>query len=135
MMLTLPVTAVIASVLALVLVRLSFAVITLRRRHKVSLGSGGHDALERAIRAHGNFAEYAPIGLVLLACLESNGAPWWLVAVPGAAFVAGRLFHAKGVNQPPPNFGHRILGMQLTLSTLLALAVLNVAWLAVVFLG
>jgi uncharacterized membrane protein YecN with MAPEG domain len=127
----LAVTAVVASLLALIFFRLSLAVIGFRRRHRVSLGSGGHDDLERAIRAQGNFAEYTPITLVLLACLEVNGAPWWLVAVPGAIFIAGRLIHARGVQEPPPNFSRRVLGMKLTLFTLAGLAALNLSWLGV----
>jgi uncharacterized protein len=74
------ITSVIASVLTIIFVKLSFAVIGLRRKNKVGLGSGGIDDLERAIRAQGNFAEYVPFGIILIACLELNGAPWWLVA-------------------------------------------------------
>lgn len=131
----LAVTSVVAAILALIFFRLSFAVIGLRRRHRVSLGSGGHDDLERAIRTQGNFAEYAPITLLLLVCLELNGAPWWLVAAPGAIFIAGRLIHARGVQEPAPNFGRRILGMKLTLSTLVGLAMLNLGWLAFKLIG
>ena len=103
------VTSVVSGVLAILFVRLSFAVIALRRQNKVSLGSDGNLDLERAIRAQGNFAEYVPIGIILIACLELNGAPWWLVALPGLTLILGRLFHAKGINQPPPNFSNRIL--------------------------
>jgi len=127
---TLPVTAVTASVLALLFVKLSFAVIALRRQHRLSLVSGGHHALERIIRAHANFAEYTPIALILLACLESYGAPWWLVAAAGTAVVAGRLFHAKEVTETAPCFGRCILGMQLTLSALIGLAIPNLGWFA-----
>ena len=81
------VTSIIASILTLIFVRLSFAVIGLRRKNKVSLGSGGHEDLERAIRAQGNFAEYVPFGVILIACLELNGAPWWLVALPGITLI------------------------------------------------
>jgi len=122
------VTSIIASVLAIVFVRLSLAVIGLRRKNKVGLGSGGHDDLERAIRAQGNFAEYVPFGILLLACLELNGAPWWLVAIPGITLIAGRLIHAKGINTPPPDFSQRVLGMKLTFGTLITLAVLNLGW-------
>jgi len=121
------VTSVVSGVLAILFVRLSFAVIALRRQNKVSLGSDGNLDLERAIRAQGNFAEYVPIGIILIACLELNGAPWWLVALPGLTLILGRLFHAKGINQPPPNFSNRILGMQLTFFTLLSAAALNFA--------
>jgi uncharacterized membrane protein YecN with MAPEG domain len=131
---TLPVTAAVASILALLFLRLSWGVITLRRRHRVSLGSAQHDDLERAIRAHGNFAEYVPLCVLLLACLELNGAPWWLVALPGTALIAGRVFHAKGIHEPPPNFSNRVRGMKLTLTTVLALAVLNLGWLVVGYL-
>ena len=76
------VTSIIASLLTVIFIKLSFAVIGLRRKNKVGLGSGGHDDLERAIRAQGNFAEYVPFGIILIACLELNGAPRWLAAVP-----------------------------------------------------
>jgi uncharacterized membrane protein YecN with MAPEG domain len=124
----LTVTSIIASLLTLILIKLSFAVITLRRKNKVGLGSGGHEDLERAIRAQGNFAEYVPFGIILIACLELNDAPWWLVAIPGVLLIAGRLIHAKGINVPPPDFSNRILGMKLTFGTLAALVFLNLGW-------
>ena len=122
------VTSVIASVLTIIFVRLSFAVIGLRRKNKVGLGSGGHEDLERAIRAQGNFAEYVPFGIILIACLELNGAPWWLVIIPGIILIIGRLIHAKGINEPPPDFSKRVLGMKLTFMTLIGLVVMNLAW-------
>ncbi len=122
------VTSIIAAVLAIIFIRLSFAVIGLRRKNKVGLGNGGHDDLERAIRAQGNFAEYVPFGLILIACLELNGAPWWLIAIPGITLIAGRLIHAKGINVPPPDFSKRILGMKLTFMSFITLLILNLAW-------
>jgi uncharacterized membrane protein YecN with MAPEG domain len=121
-------TSIIASVLTIIFVKLSFAVIGLRRKNKVGLGSGGHEDLERAIRAQGNFAEYVPFGIILIACLELNGAPWWLVAVTGVTLIIGRLIHAVGINVPPPDFSKRVLGMMLTFSALITLAVLNLGW-------
>jgi uncharacterized membrane protein YecN with MAPEG domain len=122
------VTSIIAAVLTVIFIKLSFAVIGLRRKNKVGLGSGGHDDLERAIRAQGNFAEYVPFGIILIACLELNGAPWWLVALPGITLTIGRLFHAVGINQPPPDFSKRVLGMKFTFNTLISLVVLNLGW-------
>jgi len=124
----LTVTSIVASVLTIFFIKLSFAVIGLRRKNKVVLGCGGHDDLERAIRAQGNFAEYVPFGIILIACLELNGAPWWLVAIPGITLIIGRLIHAAGINVPPPDFSKRILGMQLTFGTLVTLVVLNLGW-------
>ena len=122
------ITSVIASVLTIIFVKLSFAVIGLRRKNKVGLGSGGHENLERAIRAQGNFAEYVPFGIILIACLELNGAPWWLVAAPGVSLIIGRLIHVVGINTPPPDFSKRILGMNFTFITLITLVALNVGW-------
>jgi uncharacterized membrane protein YecN with MAPEG domain len=122
------VTSIIAAVLTAVFIRLSFNVIGLRRKNKVGLGSGGNEDLERAIRAQGNFAEYVPFGLILLACLELNGAAWWLVAIPGITLIIGRLIHAIGINTPPPDFSKRILGMKFTFLTLMALVGLNLGW-------
>jgi uncharacterized protein len=122
------ITSFIAAILTAIFIKLSFAVIGLRRKNQVGLGSGGYEDLERAIRAQGNFAEYVPFGLILIACLELNGAPWWLVASPGATLIIGRLIHAKGINVPPPDFSKRILGMKFTFSTLITLVILNLGW-------
>ena len=122
------VTSIIASALTIIFIKLSFAVIGLRRKNKVGLGSGGHADLERSIRAQGNFAEYVPFGIILIACLELNGAPWWLVALPGIALIIGRLIHAIGINEPPPDFSKRVLGMKFTFYTLIALVVINLLW-------
>ena len=100
----------------------------LKKKNKVGLGSGGHEDLERAIRTQANFAEYIPLGVILIACLELNGAPWWLVAIPGVSLIIGRLIHAKGMNTPPPDFSKRVLGMKFTFFTLIALAALNLGW-------
>ena len=40
-----------------------------RYRAKVGIGDGGDPALARAVRVHGNFAEYVPLTLVLLLLL------------------------------------------------------------------
>jgi hypothetical protein len=122
------VTSIVAAVLTIIFVKLSFAVIGLRRQNHVAIGNGGHEDLERAIRAQGNFAEYVPLGIILIACLELNGAPWWLVAIPGITLIIGRLIHAVGINEPPPHFGKRILGMKFTFVTLISLAVFNLGW-------
>jgi uncharacterized membrane protein YecN with MAPEG domain len=124
----LPITSIIAAVLTIIFINLSFAVISLRRKNKVGLGTGGHVDLERAIRAQGNFVEYVPFGIILIAILELNGAPWWLVLVPGVALIIGRLIHAKGIRTPPPDFSKRVLGMMFTFGTLISLVILNLGW-------
>ena len=122
------VTATFASFLALMFIKLSFAVIGFRRKNRVSIGAGGVDELERAIRAHGNFAEYVPLGLFLIGALELNGAPQAVVAILGALLVVGRYFHAKGINEAPPEFANRVKGMKLTFAALGLAALANVLW-------
>ncbi len=129
------VTSIVASALTFIFIRLSFAVIRLRRANKVGLGSGGNEALERAIRAQGNFAEYVPFGLILMACLELNGAPWWLISIPGITLVIGRMIHAIGINERHPNYRKRVLGMMFTLNTLITLIILNLGWTAYKLFG
>jgi uncharacterized membrane protein YecN with MAPEG domain len=124
------VTAICSAILALMFIKLSFNVIELRRMHKVPFGVGGIDALDRAIRAHANFAEYIPVGLILMATLELNGAPWIWVAVLGSCLVLGRHFHAKGIRQDEPDFESRVTGMKFTLVAIALLAVSNLVWVA-----
>ena len=122
------VTSIFASILAIIFMRLSFHVIGLRRKNKVAVGTGGVDELDRAIRAHGNFSEYVPIGLILLGALELNGAPIALVVALGVLLTLGRLIHAKGINEPPPQFKNRVLGMKLTFAALAVSVMTNLAW-------
>ena len=121
---TLRLTGISAGIYTGLLLKLSFDVIKLRRKHKVALGSGGHTDLEGAIRAQGNFAEYAPFALVNLACLESNGAPWWVVGGGAAAFLCGRVIHAVGLQGAKVDT--RVTGMIITISSLATMACANV---------
>ena len=67
-------TSIIASVSTIIVIKLSFAVIALRRNNKIGLGSGGSADLERAIRAQGDFAEYVPLGVIGFApALQDHG--------------------------------------------------------------
>ena len=112
-------------VLAMLYIRLAFNVIRLRRGHRVSLGSGEHSDLEKAIRTHGNFAEYVPMTLALLIMAEINGAHWAVLLLAAALVIVGRVLHAKGITTPPPDFTNRVRGMKLTFGALGLLAVLN----------
>ncbi|MBX9700307.1 MAG: MAPEG family protein [Acetobacteraceae bacterium] len=113
----LPITALYAALLAGLFLVLSVRVISARRRYGVALGTP-HRLVERAVRAHANFAEYVPIALVLLGLLEGMGLPgWWLHAL-GTALVAGRAAHAWGISQEPEVLRWRSLGMGLTFAVL-----------------
>ncbi|MEK7355885.1 MAG: MAPEG family protein [Bdellovibrionota bacterium] len=92
-------------------------VISLRWKHRVSLGDGGIPELNVMIRIFGNNAEYAPLGLILLAALEFVQAPVWYLHATGMTLVMGRLLHAYGLPKAPLNFG-RASGVILTFISL-----------------
>ncbi len=114
------ITPVYAALLALFFVVLSARVITYRRANRVSLGSGGDTVLERRIRAQGNCAEYAPLGVLLMLTAELAGAgPVWLHGT-GLLLLAGRLLHGTAFSFLGPNMPMRVGGMVLTLASLIA---------------
>ena len=122
----LKITAIYAAILTFVYVKLTLNVINLRRQNQVSLGDGGREDLQQAIRSHGNFAEYVPLGLILLACLEANHIHWTIVLLLGGVFTTGRLYYAKAFLEATPNIELRVQGMKYTLWGLQALAATNV---------
>lgn len=117
-----PVAAFYSGLLALLFILLSTRVIGGRRSGKVALGDGGNAALLRRIRVHANFAEYAPISIVLLALAESLAAPGLLLHAAGVAMVFARAVHAYGVSNEPENFSFRVAGMVTTFTVIGALA-------------
>lgn len=121
---TAKITALYAVPLSLLFIHLSYRVIGLRKQVKAAFGDGGDRSLARAIRVHGNFAEYVPFALVIMGLAEINGAPAWGIHVLGFALLAGRLAHAWGVSQPVENFRFRVFGMASTFLVLIAGAVL-----------
>lgn len=111
-----------AALHVLLMLWLAWRVVVRRRSAKIGLGTGGDYALERAIRVHGNFVEYVPLALLMLALLELSGlaAPWlWGF---GVMLLIGRLLHAQGLSgKSGVSFG-RFYGTLLTWLSLLAMA-------------
>ena len=93
------ITSLYTSLSALLIVWLSLSVIKLRRKNRISIGDGGIEELQLAIRTHSNAVEYIPIALLLLLTLELNGAPKILIHLLGATLIIGRIFHAMGLPQ------------------------------------
>lgn len=93
------ITAALALALTLLFVVLSFRVSLLRQKLATPFGDGNNDTLLRAIRAHGNLGESAPLMLILLLTLEivapASQAIWampiWAIA---SIYFAGRLLAA-----------------------------------------
>jgi uncharacterized protein len=113
-----------AGILGLICLVLAVLVVRQRGKTKTGLGTGGHLALEQAIRVHANFVEYVPLILILLLLLELSGlAPVWLHAM-GIALVVGRVLHAWGLSGNPNESFGRAAGITLTWLTLLVALVL-----------
>jgi uncharacterized protein len=113
-----------AALLGLVYVYLALRVIKARYRVKAALGTAGDAGLERAVRVHGNFAEYVPFALLLILLVGLTGWGVWAVRGLGALLLAARLLHAYGVSQEAENYAYRKFGMIATFTVFGVCAVL-----------
>lgn len=121
------ITALYASVLAILIIWLAVQVIKQRRLNQVAYADGGVEALQIARSAQSNATEYIPITLILMALLESNSAyPTW-IHLTGIIFVIGRIIHARGILKE--DLKRRVRGMQVTFLVILSLVVLNMIYL------
>lgn len=118
-----------AGILGLVFLALAFRVVRLRRSLSVGLGSGGHEELNRAMRAHANFAEYVPLSLLLLALVEAGtAAPVWAVHLLGLVLLFARLIHGfLGVNRQSGYSAGRFWGTALTWLVIAAASLMIIA--------
>ncbi len=106
-----PITALYAGLLAPVFMFLAFRVIAVRKDARVAIGDGGNSELLRRMRVHANFAEYAPLSLLLIGLAESLGTSRFLLHALGAALLAARVVHAFGVSRTPEKLILRQAGM------------------------
>jgi len=98
-------------------------------------GDVGDSSLVRAIRAHGNFAEHAPMVLLLLLVMALVGIdPRWLHLF-GALFTAGRVIGAFGMMRPTHPNALRFTGNLATGLALLVGGAALVWWSAGVVVG
>lgn len=112
------ITALYAALLAPLCLILSARVIGRRREARIALGPGDDAELLRRMRVHANFAEYAPLALVLLAIAESVATPAAVLHAAGLLLLAGRYVHAYGVSQSPERIPVRVFGMVSTFASI-----------------
>lgn len=115
------ITAKFAAVFLLALVVLSALVIVRRRALGVAFGDKEDTILRGRIRAHGNFVEYVPVGLLALLLLELQGVDPGELWLLGGLFVLARGLHAAGMLTAV--LAMRVVGMVGTLATLVLCAV------------
>lgn len=94
------ITATYAAWFGLLFVALSVWVVAGRARTRVHHGDGGVEALNRRIRAHGNFAEYVPMALLLVGLAETGGTRPAIIHALLAALLIARLVHPVGMLAP-----------------------------------
>ena len=113
-----PIPALYAAPLTILFIVLSFRVIFVRRSHQVSMGDAGDKELSKRIRVHANFAEYAPLALILLGVAELSKSSIYVLHAMGVLLLIGRAFHAYGMSQTPQIMALRASGMVITFTSL-----------------
>jgi uncharacterized protein len=111
-----------ASLLAALYIFLSARVTRMRRQERIAVGDRGNVRLQRAVRVHANFAEYAPLALLLTAFVELQELSPLLIHLLCSALVIGRVIHAYGVSQEKEDYRLRTVGMALTFGVIVAAA-------------
>jgi hypothetical protein len=90
----------------------------MRRKHRVTVGTGGKDHLELAVRMHGNNAEFVPLALLMLLICELSGGSSMLLHIFGGSLLIARILHVIGLPRPAPNVP-RVVGTGVTWLTII----------------
>jgi len=122
----LEITGLYAGLLGLLFIVLSINIIRLRLKYKVGIGDGDNKELAAKIRIHGNFAEYIPFALILLAIYELNGGTVLMLHICGASIFVGRVLHAIGLSKTIGSSKHRQIGMLTVFISIIGLAIENI---------
>lgn len=120
-------TAFYAALLALLYAGLTTWVVAGRLTGDVLHGDGNDDALLKRIRSHGNFAEYVPLTLLLIAFLEAEGTGQGIIHSLLAVLLVARVLHPIGMIAPKNSvqqFACRGGGIIATLLVLVIAAIL-----------
>ena len=107
-----------AGLLGLMLIVLSMRVSLARRDANVMIGDGGNEVLRRWIRAHGNFVEFVPFALLLLALSEHLNLGALFIHLLGLLLLVSRVAHAYAAVQTEGVFAARAFGAMGTLTVI-----------------
>jgi uncharacterized membrane protein YecN with MAPEG domain len=128
-----PITSFVVSLLALFYFVLAVRVIQGRRAGSVSLGDGGDPVLTGRIRAHANFAEYVPIGLILIFVSEANGFNHFWLGSLALLFAFSRILHGYGMAFTEKCILCRAGGTAITLGFFIVVGLWNIVVIASFF--
>ena len=119
-------TAFYAALFALVYVGLSGWVVAGRLSADTLHGDGGNAGLEKRIRTQGNFGEYVPLALLVVALLEAGGGGSTLVRALLIVLLVARVLHPFGMfaaKNSPVQFACRGGGILATLGVIAVAAI------------
>ncbi len=115
------------AIFAFIFVALSVRTLRLRRELRVAIGHGNEPKLERAARAHANFAEYVPISILLIYFLEIHTISSIWIHLLCTVLLVGRIVHAYGVSQVSEDHRYRVTGMSLTFAVIISVSI-GILW-------
>jgi len=121
------ITGLYAGILGLIYLGLCALVIKMRFKHEAGIGDKNIEEMQRAVRVHGNFAEYVPLIVIMMAVTESTLPYSWspfLLHGLGIAMVIARVAHAYGLSKSIGTSPGRFLG---TIATFVVLMILSIA--------
>jgi uncharacterized protein len=105
-----PVTSLYAIPLAIIFLVLFMQVVFLRSSMSLSIGDGGNKDLHERIRRHGNFVEWVPMVMILLALNEAAGTGTLWLHIAGALLTVGRVLHPIGLKADVSTHPLRVAG-------------------------
>lgn len=108
------ITGLYAGLLGLLFITLCYGVISKRLKYKIGIGHGDNHELHKAIRVQGNFVEYVPISLLLIALCDFSNIDATIVHALGITLVLGRVLHAYGLNKTSVASKPRVVGILMT---------------------
>ena len=123
---SLPTTSLYAGVLGILMILLAMRVSGARVKYKSSIGLDSSPELFEAIRRHGNFIEWVPFALVLMALCESNGLPKIYLHAAGISLVVARVLHPFGLKHDVMPHPFRAIGSGVTMLVVFILAVVSI---------
>ena len=124
---TFQITSIYTAALGVLALILSFHVIVYRAKTSISLMDANNPQMAERIRRHGNFCEYVPLALLLLAMAEASGASRTWLHVDGGLLLVSRIIHPFGIKHDYAAAPLRVAGASGTqLAMLIAIGL--IAW-------
>ena len=117
----LPITALYAALLMIIVGYLGYKIGSLRGSTGISIFHGDNMEVATAMRRHGNFTENVPMALILMGIVEANGGNGIFLHVIGVALVLARIAHPIGLHHDSIAHPLRAVG---ALGTFLVMVVL-----------